>query len=49
MQNMWKYLEICRTKQNEDKIIFGEKKKETHRYVGASVTEDGKYLIIEEL
>ena len=34
-------------KKKDDKIIFGEKKNEKHRYVGASVTEDGKYLIIE--
>ncbi len=32
------------TKQSDDKIIFGEKDK--RRYVGGSVTEDGKYLII---
>ena len=32
------------TKQAEDNIIFGEKEK--RRYVGGSVTEDGKYLII---
>ena len=35
------------TKQKDDKIIYGGKKNEKHRYVGASVTEDGKYLIIE--
>ena len=35
------------TKQKDDKIIYGGKKNEKHRYVGGSVTEDGKYLIIE--
>ena len=35
------------TKQKDDKIIYGGKKNEKHRYVGASVTEDGKYLIIK--
>jgi len=32
------------TKQKNDPIIFGEKVK--RRYVGGSVTEDGKYLVI---
>lgn len=32
------------TKQATDKVIFGENEK--RRYVGGSVTEDGKYLII---
>ncbi len=32
------------TKQKEDKIVFGETKK--RRYVGGSVTEDDKYLVI---
>ena len=35
------------TKQKDDKVIFGGKDKEKHRYVGASVTEDDKYLIID--
>ena len=32
------------TPQKEDKVVFGEKEK--YRYVGGSVTEDDKYLII---
>jgi prolyl oligopeptidase len=32
------------TSQKEDQIIFGDKEK--RRYVGGSVTEDGKYLVI---
>ncbi|NLB20592.1 MAG: S9 family peptidase, partial [Clostridium sp.] len=32
------------TPQKEDKIIFGEKEK--YRYIGGSVTEDDRYLII---
>ncbi|WP_442264972.1 prolyl oligopeptidase family serine peptidase [Tenacibaculum sp. ZS6-P6] len=34
------------TSQKSDKIIFGDKPEEKHRYVGGSVTEDGKYLFI---
>ena len=35
------------TKQKDDKVFFGGKDNEKHRYVGASVTEDDKYLIID--
>ena len=38
------YYHKLNTKQKDDKIIFGKKQK--RRYVGASVTEDNKYLII---
>ncbi len=34
------------TKQQQDQVIFGEKSNEKHRYIGASVTEDNRYLII---
>ncbi len=34
------------TSQKDDKIIFGEKASEKHRYVGGSVTDDNKYLLI---
>ncbi len=34
------------TSQKSDKVIFGAKPEEKHRYVGGTVTEDGKYLFI---
>lgn len=34
------------TPQKDDQLIFGGTPSEKHRYVGASVTEDNKYLII---
>ncbi|REG89501.1 prolyl oligopeptidase family serine peptidase [Winogradskyella sediminis] len=34
------------TKQSEDALIFGGTPEEKHRYIGAGVTEDDKYLII---
>lgn len=34
------------TSQKEDKVIFGAKPEEKHRYVSGGVTEDGKYLFI---
>ncbi|MDT0294079.1 prolyl oligopeptidase family protein [Mesonia ostreae] len=34
------------TSQKEDKLIFGGTQAQKHRYVGGSVTEDNKYLII---
>lgn len=34
------------TPQNEDELIFGGTTSEKHRYIGASVTEDNKYLLI---
>ena len=34
------------TPQQEDELIFGGNEAEKHRYVGGSVTEDNKYLLI---
>ncbi len=34
------------TAQKEDKLIFGGTPEEKHRYVGGSVTEDDRYLVI---
>jgi len=34
------------TSQSEDILIYGGTPEEKHRYVGASVTEDGRYLFI---
>lgn len=34
------------TPQTDDTVIFGALPEEKHRYVGGSVTEDGKYLVI---
>ena len=34
------------TPQSEDQVIFGATPEEKHRYIGASVTEDDKYLVI---
>ncbi|AVR44733.1 S9 family peptidase [Christiangramia fulva] len=34
------------TPQSEDKVIYGEKEGEKHRYIGGSVTEDNHYLMI---
>ncbi|WP_299132927.1 prolyl oligopeptidase family serine peptidase [uncultured Tenacibaculum sp.] len=34
------------TSQKEDKVIFGAKPEEKHRYVSGGVTEDGNYLFI---
>ncbi len=34
------------TPQSEDKVIFGATSNEKHRYIGASVTEDNKYLVV---
>jgi len=34
------------TSQKEDKIIFGAKAHEKHRYVGGYVTEDNRYLVV---
>ncbi|MFZ9029071.1 MAG: prolyl oligopeptidase family serine peptidase [Crocinitomicaceae bacterium] len=34
------------TNQSEDKILFGADAKNKRRYVGASVTEDGRYLVV---
>lgn len=34
------------TKQSDDKVLFGADAKNKRRYVGASVTEDGRYLVV---
>ena len=34
------------TLQKKDKVIFGEKALEKHRYIGGYLTEDNKYLVI---
>ena len=34
------------TSQKEDVVVFGEKASEKHRYVGGSVTEDNRYLLV---
>ena len=34
------------TSQAEDELVYGGTPEQKHRYVGASVTEDGRYLII---
>ena len=34
------------TKQSEDKVVYGGTDAEKHRYVGAGVTEDNRYLLI---
>ena len=34
------------TKQSEDKVVFGDSEVQKRRYVGGSVTEDNRYLVI---
>jgi prolyl oligopeptidase len=34
------------TSQAEDELVYGGTPEQKHRYVGASVTEDGRYLVI---
>src|SRR5690606_38161007 len=34
------------TSQSEDKLVFGGTEAQKHRYVGGSVTDDNKYLLI---
>lgn len=34
------------TSQQQDKVVFGAKPDEKHRYVGATVTDDARYLLI---
>ncbi len=34
------------TKQSEDIIVYGEKQDQKHRYVGAKVSDNGRYLFI---
>ncbi|SHI69033.1 prolyl oligopeptidase [Mesonia phycicola] len=40
------YYHQLNTPQKEDQLIFGGTEAEKHRYVGGSVTEDNKYLLI---
>jgi len=40
------YFHRLGTPQAEDQVIFGEKPEEIHRYVGASVTRDDRYLLV---
>lgn len=40
------YFHKLNTPQSEDEVIFGAKDNEKHRYVGGSVTEDGRFLVI---
>ena len=40
------YFHQLGTSQKEDKVIFGATAEQKRRYVGGSVTEDGRYLII---
>ena len=40
------YFHRLGTQQNEDKVVFGAVPEEKHRYIGAKVTEDGRYLAI---
>ena len=40
------YYHSVGTSQSKDQLIFGGTTEEKHRYVGASVTEDGHYLFI---
>jgi prolyl oligopeptidase len=40
------YYHTLGTAQNTDKVIFGATAEEKHRYVGGSVTEDNRYLLI---
>ena len=40
------YFHRLGTAQSEDKVIFGDAEGQKRRYVGASVTEDGRYLVI---
>ncbi|WP_340931762.1 prolyl oligopeptidase family serine peptidase [Polaribacter marinaquae] len=34
------------TSQEDDVVVFGEKKSEKHRYIGGYVTEDNRFLVI---
>ncbi len=40
------YYHKLKTAQKDDQLIFGGTPEEKHRYVGAGVTEDNRYLII---
>ncbi len=40
------YFHKMGTSQSEDQIVFGATPEEKHRYIGANVTEDDRYLIL---
>jgi prolyl oligopeptidase len=40
------YYHALGTSQNDDRVVFGDSEAQKHRYVGADVTHDGKYLLI---
>ena len=40
------YFHKLGTSQNEDRLVFGDKPEEKHRYIGASVTDDQRYLTL---
>ncbi|MAU71290.1 MAG: S9 family peptidase [Pseudozobellia sp.] len=40
------YFHKLGTSQKEDRLVFGGKTEEKHRYIGASVTEDQQYLLL---
>jgi len=40
------YFHKLGTSQEEDRLVYGERPNEKHRYIGASVTEDQRYLVI---
>jgi prolyl oligopeptidase len=40
------YFHKLNTKQNEDKIVFGSKEEQKGRYIGSSISEDGRFLFI---
>ena len=40
------YFHELGTSQNEDRLVFGDKPEEKHRYIGASVSDDQRYLTL---
>ncbi len=40
------YYHSVKTQQKNDPVIFGEKEGEKRRYIGGTVTDDGRYLLI---
>lgn len=40
------YFHRLGTPQSDDQVVFGEKPEEVHRYVGAQVTRDDRYLLV---
>ncbi len=40
------YYHSLKTEQKNDPVIFGDKKGEKRRYIGGTVTDDGRYLLI---